>query len=66
MAEEIRVRSVNWHLTTRCNYNCKFCFSRNLDTEIKDFGCAKEILEELRAIEIKKLILWVVSHCCIR
>jgi radical S-adenosyl methionine domain-containing protein 2 len=55
MADEIRVRSVNWHLTTRCNYNCKFCFSRNLDTEIKDFGCAKEILEELRALEIEKI-----------
>jgi radical S-adenosyl methionine domain-containing protein 2 len=55
VADEIKVRSVNWHLTTRCNYDCKFCFSRNLDAELKDLAYAEEILEKLRVKQIEKI-----------
>ena len=24
------ITSANWHITDNCNYNCKFCFMRNL------------------------------------
>ena len=55
MTDEIKVKSANWHLTTRCNYNCKFCFSRNLDAELKDLRQAEKILANLWAKKIEKI-----------
>ena len=49
------VKSINWHLTARCNYNCKFCFSQNLDSEIKDLNSAINILKRIKAFDIKKI-----------
>lgn len=49
------IRSANWHLTTRCNYACKFCFIQNLDSEISDLKSAEEILVKLRDIGIEKI-----------
>ena len=49
------IKSVNWHLTTRCNYACKFCFIQNLDAEIRDLKSAEEILVKLRDIGIEKI-----------
>jgi len=49
------IRSANWHLTTRCNYACKFCFIQNLDSEIRDLKSAEEILVKLRDIGIDKI-----------
>lgn len=41
--------AINWHMTERCNYNCKFCFSR--------YGNAKELCNDIRKSKhiIKKL-----------
>jgi radical S-adenosyl methionine domain-containing protein 2 len=52
-----RIKSANWHLSTRCNYNCKFCFSRKLDSEIKDLTEAHRILDNLKDIGIEKINL---------
>jgi len=49
------VKSVNWHITGRCNYKCKFCFSRNLDEEITSLERAEEILQYLRRMDMEKI-----------
>ncbi len=49
------VRSVNWHITQRCNYSCRFCFSKNLDQEIKNLETAQEILQYLRSMGMEKI-----------
>ena len=49
------VRSVNWHITQRCNYNCKFCFSKNLDKEVRSLKTAEEILRHLSRIGMEKI-----------
>ncbi len=55
MENKIGVRSVNWHITQRCNYHCKFCFSKNLDQEITSMATAESILRYLRVIGIEKI-----------
>ena len=43
---------VNWHITEKCNYQCKFCFAKwNNQNEIWDsFDKAKSILDNLYSI----------------
>ena len=43
---------VNWHITEKCNYHCKFCFAKwNHQDEIWDnFDNVKSILEKLHSI----------------
>lgn len=53
----MRVKSANWHITSRCNYCCKFCFSKKLDDEITDLGVARDRLQKVKALEIEKLNL---------
>jgi radical S-adenosyl methionine domain-containing protein 2 len=52
-----KVKSANWHLTTRCNYHCKFCFAQKLDAEVVDLKCVKEVLNKLRNLGIEKINL---------
>jgi len=49
------IKSVNWHITRRCNYKCKFCFSQNLDGEVTSLERAEEILQYLRRMGMEKI-----------
>lgn len=49
------VKSVNWHLTERCNYKCKFCFSQKLDEELTRLEEVTEILQHLRKLGMEKI-----------
>ena len=42
--------AINWHMTERCNYNCKFCFSR--------YGNANELCDNIGESEQIILKLW--------
>lgn len=41
------IRSVNWHITAKCNYKCKFCYVQRLDNEIVNIIEAFSILKKL-------------------
>lgn len=47
--KEKKIQSVNWHVTGKCNYNCKFCYVQNLSSEIKDLGRIHSILQTLQS-----------------
>lgn len=42
---------VNWHITPRCGYNCKFCNVHNCYFEIQDIKYIKENLQKLKELE---------------
>ncbi|WP_321416481.1 viperin family antiviral radical SAM protein [uncultured Methanomethylovorans sp.] len=49
------VRSINWHITDKCNYHCAFCFSRRLGEEITNLEDAVKVLEYLKSIGIQRI-----------
>lgn len=49
------VRSINWHITDKCNYHCAFCFSRCLGEEITNLEEAVKVLENLKSIGIQRI-----------
>ncbi|KGK99659.1 hypothetical protein LI82_00070 [Methanococcoides methylutens] len=49
------IRSVNWHVTMNCNYNCRFCFYKNMSGEFKDIEKGRQKLETLKAKGIEKI-----------
>ncbi|WP_255335015.1 viperin family antiviral radical SAM protein [Methanosarcina sp. KYL-1] len=60
MIGDKRIRSVNWHITTKCNYKCRFCYVQKLDREILDMKEACSVLSKLKAfrtdvIDIEKI-----------
>jgi MoaA/NifB/PqqE/SkfB family radical SAM enzyme len=42
---------VNWHITPRCGYNCKFCNVHNCYYEVKDLESAQKNIQDLRALD---------------
>ncbi|MDY0385976.1 MAG: viperin family antiviral radical SAM protein [Methanolobus sp.] len=50
-----KIQSVNWHITGKCNYNCKFCYVQKLNAEIKDIETAYHILHKLRHTKTDQL-----------
>ena len=57
LCEEAIIKSANWHITIKCNYNCKFCFSRRLDKEIEDLNSARDMLDQLKNLGIEKITI---------
>lgn len=55
--ELITVKSANWHFTTRCNYNCKFCCRQNAKGNLESPELIEEVLEQLKKLGIEKLNL---------
>ena len=55
MKREKIIRSVNWHVTMNCNYNCRFCFYKNTKGEFIDLDKAENKLKKLRSIGIDKI-----------
>ncbi|MDP3446130.1 MAG: viperin family antiviral radical SAM protein [Ignavibacteria bacterium] len=49
------IRSVNWHIISKCNYNCQFCYTKNLGDEIAKPETVKKILTVLRNYGIEKV-----------
>lgn len=49
------IKSVNWHITSQCNYSCKFCFTQNLPSQNVDMGRVKKVLDILYLIGIEKI-----------
>lgn len=50
-----KVKSINWHITDKCNYSCKFCFSKVLGKEIEDMEAAEQVLHEFMALGVEKI-----------
>lgn len=50
-----KIQSVNWHITGRCNYTCKFCYVQNLNAEIRDLKIAHDILHKLHTTKNDQL-----------
>ena len=50
-----RCMSANWHITSRCNYNCPFCFAQSFRPEIKDVKEQEKIMGVLAENGISKL-----------
>ncbi|MDV0446405.1 GTP 3',8-cyclase [Methanosarcinaceae archaeon Ag5] len=49
------IRSANWHITSKCNYKCQFCFAKEVRTDLRDHKMQEEILQTLCEIGIEKL-----------
>ena len=42
---------INWHITPRCGYNCKFCNVHNCYYEVNDLERTREDIQKLRALK---------------
>lgn len=49
------VKTVNWHITSECNYNCKFCQVKNLYVGVTDILDSKSIFKKMKKLEIDKV-----------
>jgi radical S-adenosyl methionine domain-containing protein 2 len=50
-----QVKAVNWHLTERCNYSCKFCFMQTIPGDEADLARGYEIIVGLKKAGMTKL-----------
>lgn len=55
MMRDKKIRSVNWHITAKCNYKCKFCYVQKLDNEIMNISEAFSVLRKLRDAKTEKV-----------
>nr|WP_245323738.1 viperin family antiviral radical SAM protein [Methanomicrobium sp. W14] len=49
------IRSVNWHFTSKCNYNCKFCCTQKMKGEMEASLKPENIYEKLNDLGIEKV-----------
>jgi len=50
-----KIQSINWHITGRCNYKCKFCYVQKLNAEVRDLKIVHDILHKLRYTKTDQL-----------
>ena len=55
MSSTDRIKSVNFHITSKCNYHCRFCYTKHLNPDVISFDNAVSIMESLREFGIDKL-----------
>lgn len=55
MSTEQSIRSVNWHLWSRCNYDCRFCYVRNFPGRLNVLENGEYILNRLKELGIEKI-----------
>ena len=55
MTSESVIKSVNWHITNRCNYACRFCFAQNIGKHEVSFEEGKILLKKLSDSGIEKI-----------
>lgn len=48
-------RSANWHMTSACNYRCKFCCMQKLTGNLSSMTRAGEVLKHLQRLRIEKI-----------
>ena len=48
-------KTVNWDVTSECNYDCKFCQVKNLNVGVTDILDSKSILKKMRNLNIEKV-----------
>jgi len=48
-------RSANWHMTSACNYRCKFCCMQKLTGDLTSMTRAGEVLHHLKRLGIEKI-----------
>lgn len=55
MSMKERVRLANWHITSHCNYQCKFCFASCMGKDVRDSTQQRAVLENLCRLGIQKI-----------
>lgn len=50
-----QIRSANFHITSKCNYHCRFCYTQNLPKEEVEEKKGLRILEQLFESGIEKI-----------
>ncbi len=58
MCGKMKLISVNWHMTERCNYKCKFCFAKyNIHKKpiCENLNKSKRLIETLKAHGAEKI-----------
>lgn len=48
-------KTVNWHITSKCNYKCKFCHYKNLGDCHLPFDDGKKIILKLKNVGMEKI-----------
>lgn len=48
-------KNIDWHITSKCNYRCKFCFIKGLEVGVTDILDSKTILDRLKKLKIEKI-----------
>ena len=48
-------KTVNWHITSKCNYECKFCHYKNLGDCHLPFDDGKKVILKLKNAGMEKI-----------
>lgn len=49
------IKSVNWHITSKCNYHCEFCYTKNLGLQTANPSTVFRLLSTLHDFGIEKI-----------